>query len=89
MRAASESISEGLLADLPGLNVGEAVVLGPLVRVPVMIKVGKRQSQEGGSDIDVVKALERAKSEAITGEMERRVEEERRARGRREWEEEV
>lgn len=89
VRAASESISEGLLADLPGLNVGEAVVLGPLVRVPVMIKVGKRQSQEGGSDIDVVKALERAKSEAITGKMERKAEEERRARGRTEWEEEV
>jgi len=89
VRAASESISEGLLADLPGLNVGEAVVLGPLVRVPVMIKVGKRQSQEGGSDIDVVQALERARSEAITGRMEKGAEEEREARGRAEWEEEV
>jgi len=89
VRAASESISEGLLADLPGLNVGEAVVLGPLVRVPVMIKVGKRQSQEGGSDIDVVQALESARSEAITGRMEKEVEEERRARGWGEWQEEV
>jgi len=77
------------LADLPGLNVGEAVVLGPLVRVPVMIKVGKRQSQEGGSDIDVVQALERARSEAITGRMEKKAEEEREARGRVEWQEEV
>ncbi len=32
VRRASESISEDLLADLPGLNVGEAVVLGPLAR---------------------------------------------------------
>ncbi|MBI3741326.1 MAG: ATP-binding protein, partial [Chloroflexi bacterium] len=37
IRLSSESISEGLLGDLPGLNVGEAVVLGPLVRVPVMV----------------------------------------------------
>jgi hypothetical protein len=89
VRIASESVSEGLLADLPGLNVGEAVVLGPLVRVPVMIRVGKRKSQEGGSDIDVVRALERARSEVETEDMERRAEEERRRRGRVEWEEEV
>ena len=89
VRTASESISEGLLADLPGLNVGEAVVLGPLVRVPVMVRVGQRQSAEGGSDIDVVKALERARSEVITTSMEKKAEEERKARGRTEWEEEV
>ncbi len=67
---ASEGISEGLLHDLPGLNVGEAVVLGPLVRVPVMVKVGQRLSQEGGSDIDVVQALERARSEVVTNRLE-------------------
>ncbi|MFQ6016368.1 MAG: ATP-binding protein, partial [Anaerolineae bacterium] len=86
VRRASESISEGLLADLPGLNVGEAVVLGPLVRVPVMVRVGKRQSQEGGSDIDVVKALERARSEVITEEMEKKS---KKGRKRTEWKEEV
>ncbi len=85
VRMASESISEGLLADLPGLNVGEAVVLGPLVRVPVMVKVGKRLSQEGGSDIDVVEALKRARSEVVTERMEERGKD----RSRTEWEEEV
>lgn len=89
VRTASESISEGLLADLPGLNVGEAVILGPLVRVPVMVRVGRRQSAEGGSDIDVVKALERARSEVITQQMEAKARAERQARGRTEWEEEV
>jgi len=86
---ASEGISEGLLHDLPGLNVGEAVVLGPLVRVPVMVKVGQRLSQEGGSDIDVVQALERARSEAVISRLEQTAKEERQARGRREWQEEV
>jgi len=89
VRRASESISEGLLADLPGLNVGEAVILGPLVRVPVMVRVGQRLSQEGGNDLDVVKALERARSEALTEQMQAEAKAERAARGRTEWQEEV
>ena len=89
VRRASESISESLLADLPGLNVGEAVVLGPLVRVPVMVRVGQRISQEGGDDIDVVQALERARSEADTERMKAEAKAEKAARGRTEWQEEV
>ncbi len=89
IRLSSESISEGLLADLPGLNVGEAVILGPLVRVPVMVKVGQRESKEGGNDIDVVGALERARSEAVTVKREEKSKEEKKARGRSEWKEAV
>jgi len=89
VRQSSEGISEGLLADLPGLNVGEAVILGPLVRVPVMVKVGQRESKEGGNDIDVVGALERARSEVKTIVREQKVKEERKARGRSEWKEAV
>jgi DNA helicase HerA-like ATPase len=89
VRLSSESISEGLLADLPGLNVGEAVVLGPLVRVPVMVRVGARESKEGGNDIDVVGALERARSEVITDAREEKAKEEKKARGRSEWREAV
>ncbi len=89
VRQSSESISEGLLADLPGLNVGEAVILGPLVRVPVMVRVGARESKEGGNDIDVVAALERARSEVLTDARAAKVREERKARGRSEWREAV
>jgi DNA helicase HerA-like ATPase len=89
VRLSSESISEGLLGDLPGLNVGEAVILGPLVRVPVMVRVGKRESKEGGNDIDVVGALERARSEVVTDTREAKAKEERKARGRSEWKEAV
>jgi uncharacterized protein len=89
IRLSSESISEGLLADLPGLNVGEAVILGPLVRVPVMVKVGQRESKEGGNDIDVVGALERARSEVVTDKREEKSKEEKKARGRSEWKEAV
>ena len=63
---ASEAVSQDLLDDLPGLNVGEAVVVGQLTRVPVMVKVSGRISEEGGSDIDVSRELERARDEADT-----------------------
>lgn len=89
VRRASESISESLLADLPGLNVGEAVVLGPLVRVPVMVRVGQRLSAEGGSDIDVVEALENARSEVVTENMQAEARTQAAARPRTEWQEEV
>jgi hypothetical protein len=89
VRLSSESISEGLLADLPGLNVGEAVILGPLVRVPVMVKVGQRVSKLGGNDWDVVGALARARDEVITANREMKAKEEKKTRGRKEWEEAV
>jgi DNA helicase HerA-like ATPase len=89
IRLSSEGISEGLLSDLPGLNIGEAVILGPLVRVPVMVKVGHRESKEGGNDIDVVAALEHARSEVKTDQREQKVKEEKKARGRTEWKEAV
>lgn len=63
VRTASENISESLLSDLPGLNTGEAVILGELTRVPVMIKVGKRESAEGGADVDIITELQLALQE--------------------------
>ncbi len=60
VQKASEAISAELLADLPGLNKGEAIVLGQLTRVPVMLSVSGRASAEGGSDVDVVTELRRA-----------------------------
>ncbi len=60
VQKASEAISGELLADLPGLNKGEAIALGQLTRVPVMLAVSGRASAEGGSDVDVVAELDRA-----------------------------
>ena len=54
-------MSEELFQDLPGLNRGEAIIVGELTKVPTMVKVTGRQSGEGGSDIDIVGALERAR----------------------------
>jgi len=89
VRRASESISESLLADLPGLNVGEAIVLGPTVRVPVMVRVRQRQSDEGGSDIDLVEALENARQDVGLEKYVGRAEAVRETRGRQPWQEEI
>ncbi|MFN8496330.1 MAG: ATP-binding protein [Anaerolineae bacterium] len=89
IKQAAEGISEGLLADLPGLNVGEAVILGPLVRVPVMVRINPRESREGGADLDVVKALERARRDVESVRREEQSKADRRARPRRDFAEEV
>jgi len=63
VREASEQLGENLMRDLPGLNVGEAIIVGDLTRVPVMVKVRERISREGGADIDLVKVLKCARDE--------------------------
>lgn len=59
----SERLSERLLKDLPGLNIGEAVIVGEITRVPVIVKIRKRETKQGGADIDVVSKLKNAKEE--------------------------
>ncbi len=56
----SERMSRDLLNDLPGLNVGEAVIVGEMTRAPVMVRVKKRKTREGGADIDIVGKLREA-----------------------------
>jgi hypothetical protein len=71
----SERLGQTLLEDLPGLNTGEAVVVGEMTRAPVMIKVKKRRTREGGSDIDIVAkmktAIEKASQETPENESSR------------------
>ena len=50
-------MSEDLFNDLPGLNKGEAVIVGDLTKIPTMVKVSGRTTGEGGSDIDLDEAL--------------------------------
>jgi DNA helicase HerA-like ATPase len=59
----SERMSRDLLEDLPGLNPGEAVIVGDVTKAPVMVKIRTRKTMEGGADIDVVDKLRQAKRE--------------------------
>ena len=51
---ASESLSEDLLKQLPGLNVGEAVIIGPSVKIPAIVKIKKFKGKYGGEDVKFV-----------------------------------
>jgi DNA helicase HerA-like ATPase len=62
IQAASESFSEDLLDDLPALEQGEAVLVGPFVPVPVMIKTATRETKHGGTTPDVFGLLKEARS---------------------------
>lgn len=66
VRKASESMTDDLLEDLPGLNIGEAIITGELTRVPAMVDISGRESAEGGSDIDLTAALSEARQQATT-----------------------
>jgi DNA helicase HerA-like ATPase len=71
----SERLGEALLNDLPGLNTGEAVLVGEMTRAPVMVMVKKRRTREGGSDIDIMgkmkDAVKKAKDETVDNESRR------------------
>ncbi|MCX7845734.1 MAG: ATP-binding protein [Dictyoglomaceae bacterium] len=65
VKEASEALSESLFRDLPGLNIGEAVIVGNLTRVPVIVKIGDRETAEGGYDIDLEKEFEKARRDSL------------------------
>lgn len=53
----SESISESMLSDLPSLNVGEAILTGQFIRIPTLVRIRKRDTMEGGGDVDLIAML--------------------------------
>jgi len=61
IQAASESFSEDLLGDLPALEQGEAVLVGPYVPVPVMIRTETRETRHGGRTPDITGLLREAR----------------------------
>jgi len=72
IQAASESFSGDLLEDLPALDQGEAVLVGPFVPVPVMIKTMERETQHGGRTPDIYGLLQEANAEADREEERKR-----------------
>ncbi|HML02020.1 MAG TPA: ATP-binding protein [Candidatus Bathyarchaeia archaeon] len=60
----SERLSGTLLDDLPGLNTGEAVIVGEMTRAPIMARIKKRATREGGSDIDIMSKMKEAVEKA-------------------------
>ena len=62
VQEASETLSEDLVEQLPSLNVGEAIVLGMMVKIPALVKIDKFEGKLIGGDLDVVRAWKRCSS---------------------------
>ena len=54
VQSASESLSQDLINQLPSLNVGEAIVLGLMSKVPTLVKIDKFKGRTHGDDMDIV-----------------------------------
>ena len=53
VQQSSEALSEELLEQLPSLNVGEAVIIGPCIKVPALVKIDKFEGKLEGTDPNV------------------------------------
>lgn len=60
IKAASESMAGSMINELPGLNVGDAIITGPAVQVPSTVHIRGRKTQHGGDDIDISGKLSQA-----------------------------
>ena len=54
VQSASESLSQDLINQLPSLNVGEAIVLGLMSKVPTLVKIDEFKGRLHGDDMDIV-----------------------------------
>ncbi len=67
IEAASESFSHRLIEDLPALNQGEAVLVGPYVPIPAIVKTRKRRTVHFGATPNLLEIQKR-----IVNELEKR-----------------
>ena len=54
VQSASESLSKDLINQLPSLNVGEAIVLGLMTKVPTLVKIDEFKGRRTGGDLDII-----------------------------------
>lgn len=54
VQSASESLSEDLVEQLASLNIGEAIAIGPMMRLPALVRIDEFSGRLVGGDIDVV-----------------------------------
>lgn len=60
----SENMSASLMEDLPSLDIGEAIIIGEIVKMPTIAKIRQRETEEGGVDVDITELLKKAREEA-------------------------
>ena len=57
VQSASESLSSDLVNQLPSLNVGEAIVLGLMSKVPTLVKIDEFKGRTHGDDLDIIREI--------------------------------
>ncbi len=57
VQSASESLSKDLINQLPSLNVGEAIVLGLMTKVPTLVKIDEFKGRRHGGDLNIIEEL--------------------------------
>ncbi len=65
VQMASETLSDDLVDQLPALNTGEAIIIGPMVKLPVLVKIDKFEGRLGGSDPDIVAEWRKSGSQSM------------------------
>lgn len=58
VQSASESLSQDLINQLPSLNVGEAIVLGLMSKIPTLVKIDMFKGRHHGDDMDLISYFE-------------------------------
>ena len=54
VQSASEALSQELMSYLPSLNPGEAIIIGNMTKIPLLVKIDKAEGKIEGNDIPVV-----------------------------------
>lgn len=53
VQTASENLSEDLVKQLPSLNIGEAMVLGLMTKIPTLVKIDEFKGRKIGGDLEI------------------------------------
>ena len=62
----AEAVSEEILEKLPGLNDGQAIIIGSIVNVSALTQIDKYDGDLGGQDLDIIKRWNEATVESTT-----------------------
>ena len=63
VQTASESLSEDLVKQLPSLNIGEALVLGLMTKVPTLVKINEFKGRQRGGDLNIIEQWQSKKED--------------------------
>jgi DNA helicase HerA-like ATPase len=77
VQRASENLSDDLIAQLPSLNIGEAIVLGLMTKIPTLVKIDEFKGKITGGDLNIVEEWSKSlkKEKKILKEQKREYEE--------------